>query len=46
MIEIKDKERKAREEVRKRKENEKKEEISTEEHQARINMLKDLGLVK
>jgi len=46
MIEIKEKERKVREEIRNRRVNEKSEEISKDEHEERLKMLKELGLVK
>jgi hypothetical protein len=46
MIEIKEKERKAREELRKRRENEKTPEVSEEEHEKRLEMLKSIGAIK
>jgi len=46
LIEIKNKERKIQEELKARKNNEKEEKISEEDHQKRIDLLKKLGLVK
>lgn len=45
-LEIQEKERKAREEARQKAGNVKKEEITPEEHEARLKLLKELGLVK
>ena len=46
MIEIKDKERKSREEAKKKRDSMKKEEITPEEHEERVKKLKELGLIK
>jgi len=46
MIDIKNKERKIREALEARKENEKPAEVSEEEHNKRLEMLKSLGILK
>lgn len=46
MIEIKNKERKIREELEARKQNETEQEVSEDEHQNRLNKLRELGLIK
>lgn len=46
MIEIKERERKAREETRKQRESMNKEEVTKEEHEERIKKLKEIGLIK
>jgi hypothetical protein len=46
MVDIKNKERKIQEELRARQENEKPAEISDEEHNKRLEMLKGLGILK
>ena len=45
-IEIDNKERKIKEELNKRLKNEKKENITPEEHEARIKKLREIGLLK
>jgi len=46
MIEIKNKQIKEREERRKREELEENKDISEDEHKKRLNILKDIGLIK
>lgn len=46
MNEIKEKERKAREELRKRQKEGKVEDVSKEEHEQRLNLLKEIGVLK
>ena len=45
-IEIENKERKIKEEIKSSKENTKEEKISEEEHQSRLDKLKEIGLLK
>jgi len=46
LVEIENRQRQIAEELRKREENAKKEEITPEEHEKRINMLKQIGVLK
>ena len=46
MVDIKNKERKVQEELKARQENEKPVEISEEEHNKRLEMLKSMGILK
>jgi len=46
MIEIKNKERKIREELEARKQNKTEQEVSEEEHKRRMEMLKSMGVLK
>ena len=46
LIEIKNKEIKVREELKKRGENMKKQEITPEEHEKRLKLLKEIGVLK